>query len=581
MKKLLIGVGVLLLLSLSAEASKKVIKMSVYFETDKHELNDRFINELKHFVQENTKGKDFELLVQGHADHRGDLAYNDALSLRRANTVKNFIGEQGISKNLIELSFYGERNPKNHSKSSQHLSQNRRVDVILNIYEFETLEEIQDALKENSVSSFELDPRQEVLLKANNGSRVYIQPNSFVDQNGNLVNERVTVEISEAIKTEEWVANNLSTKTNGELLESGGMLKISAITESGTRVNIDPNKPILVSIPKRSNGRDQRMEMFTSNAGNIWAPIGERPLNLSGVEMREVPKRRYANLNYPKYKVDQSSAPKRPKRPNQPSEPHVPPEIDVHWNVHWYTIFKQKKVDKNVAEYNNQLEKYYNRLERYKRNHRRYRLAELEYEKKLRKYESDLKLWNAKVKWEREMWYSTPEFKAAKHIHDSTDNVYAMAYRKQIAKWKEERLEKIESLAGKMDDLGLTNNDALNTYVFTMNELSWINVDRFMKYPANQKRDVIIADNDTTRKKVMLVFKDMNSTLQLAKNNNHYYKNELPKNQKIYVFAFKVKDGKPQVFLKPLESEVREVKLNFRPSSFAEIKKILADFDRG
>jgi len=143
MKKLVVGCCALLCFAMNTSASKKVLKTSVFFETAKHELSEEAKMELFQFIKENVKGNDYELLIQGHADKRGDLEYNDALSLRRANKVKEVISSKGIANSLIELSFYGERNPKGRTNSSKHLSQNRRVDVILNIYEFKTIEEIQ------------------------------------------------------------------------------------------------------------------------------------------------------------------------------------------------------------------------------------------------------------------------------------------------------------------------------------------------------------------------------------------------------------------------------------------------------
>ena len=88
----------------NVEASKKVFKTSIFFETDKHELSEEGKAELFQFIKENVKGRDYELLIQGHADKRGDLLYNDALSHRRANQVKELISTKGISPKLIELS---------------------------------------------------------------------------------------------------------------------------------------------------------------------------------------------------------------------------------------------------------------------------------------------------------------------------------------------------------------------------------------------------------------------------------------------------------------------------------------------
>lgn len=581
MKKIWLVCVALVCLFGQLEAGKKVLKTSVYFETDKHELSEVAQLELIQFIKENVKGKDYELLVQGHADKRGDLIYNDALSMRRANKVKKLISTNGISDDLIELSFYGERNPFGKSNSQKHLSQNRRVDVILHIYEFNTIAELQAALKENSVSEFEVNTSTKSILKAKNGSKVIIEPNSFVNKSGNRVNEKVKVTITEAIKLEDWVANNLSTESNGQLLESGGMMKITAQTISGDEVDLDPSKPILVSLPNSANQLDQRMQMFTSSNGANWSAItGNRPLNLSGIEMRPFPKSKHARLKLTPFEVDYSTKPRRPMKIYEPTEPHKPREIDMRWNIHWYTLNKKKKEQKNIADYHKNLDAYYKRMERFQKKDKKYKIAELDHQKDLMTYEEDLKAWFDSVEVIRENWKSLPVNAQAIREFDSLSNLYSIIHQKQIDDWRAERKVKIGEIADKMDDLGITNASALNTYVFTMNTLGWINCDRFINVPQSQKRKIVIADADTTSKKVLLVLKNMNSSMSLTKKGGEYVNNQIPKNEEVMVFSFKVVDGKPQVCLKEIELGEDEIKMDFKPSSFAEIKEILAGFKR-
>jgi len=581
MKKVLLGCVVVVCFIGQLNASKKVLKTSVFFETDKHELSEEGKRELHQFIKENVKGLDYELLVQGHADKRGDLIYNDALSLRRANRVRELITTKGISSKLIELSHYGERNPNGNSNSKNHLSQNRRVDVILHIYEFNSVEEIQAALKENSVSEFEINPELKNLLKGKNGTKVLIEPNSFVDEMGKPISEKVEVVMDEAIKLEDWVANDLSTESNGKLLVSGGMMKISAKTMSGKEVRLDATKPLLVALPNSANQLDDKMEMFTSSTGGNWSAVGNRPLNLSGIEMRPFPKRKHAPLNYTNYTVDYSTKPRRPMMLYKPTEPHKPREMDMRWNVHWYTINKNKKEEKNIAAYHKNLDSYYKRMERFKKSDKKYKTSELNHQKDLMTYEEDLKDWFDSVEVIRENWELLPENVKIYRENDSLNKLYSIIHQKKVDEWKEERRDKIGAMAGKMDDIGITNTSALNTYVFTMNTLGWINCDRFYSVPKDQKREIIVQESDTSSKKVLLVLKNLNSSINLQKWKGKYANSQIPKNEEVMLFSFKVIEGKPHVCLKEIELGNNNVKMDFRPSSFAEIKEILAGFKRG
>lgn len=84
------------------------------------------------------KNKDLAVKINGYADCRGTDAYNNNLSLKRANAVKNYLIENGISKNrILAVRGFGESQPVNQCVDGVECSemehqQNRRsaFDVI-------------------------------------------------------------------------------------------------------------------------------------------------------------------------------------------------------------------------------------------------------------------------------------------------------------------------------------------------------------------------------------------------------------------------------------------------------------------
>jgi outer membrane protein OmpA-like peptidoglycan-associated protein len=52
---------------------------------------------------------DAHLILGGHADHRGSVEYNQALSERRVNSVKNFLVAQGVPEAVIEVKAFGKQ----------------------------------------------------------------------------------------------------------------------------------------------------------------------------------------------------------------------------------------------------------------------------------------------------------------------------------------------------------------------------------------------------------------------------------------------------------------------------------------
>ena len=69
------------------------------------------------------------IIAVGHTDNIGTAEYNQALSMRRANAVKDYLVSKGVEKNRIYTEGKGEKQPVTGDKSSDGRSKNRRVEV--------------------------------------------------------------------------------------------------------------------------------------------------------------------------------------------------------------------------------------------------------------------------------------------------------------------------------------------------------------------------------------------------------------------------------------------------------------------
>ena len=69
------------------------------------------------------------LAVAGHADRSGSDAYNDALSMRRAEAVSSLLQSRGVSASMISLSAFGESEPRVPTADGVRELQNRRVEI--------------------------------------------------------------------------------------------------------------------------------------------------------------------------------------------------------------------------------------------------------------------------------------------------------------------------------------------------------------------------------------------------------------------------------------------------------------------
>lgn len=69
------------------------------------------------------------LTVTGHTDRSGSDAYNDRLSVRRANAVADLLEAGGIARSALEVSGRGESEPKVPTVDGERNPTNRRVEV--------------------------------------------------------------------------------------------------------------------------------------------------------------------------------------------------------------------------------------------------------------------------------------------------------------------------------------------------------------------------------------------------------------------------------------------------------------------
>jgi outer membrane protein OmpA-like peptidoglycan-associated protein len=71
--------------------------------------------------------KDLELIVTGHTDNTGPSSYNQILSKRRAEAVRNYLVAMGISVTRITIEYKGYNEPIDSNATPEGRAKNRRV----------------------------------------------------------------------------------------------------------------------------------------------------------------------------------------------------------------------------------------------------------------------------------------------------------------------------------------------------------------------------------------------------------------------------------------------------------------------
>jgi len=99
----------------------------IHFDFDRYELSPeatQMLDANAEWLKANPKSL---LLIEGHADERGTVAYNLALGERRAKATQNYLAAHGIQSGRVSIVSYGEERPQCSDRTEDCWAKNRRA----------------------------------------------------------------------------------------------------------------------------------------------------------------------------------------------------------------------------------------------------------------------------------------------------------------------------------------------------------------------------------------------------------------------------------------------------------------------
>ena len=110
-------------------AEKVTFAADVLFDFDKAVIKPEGKSKLDD-ISNKVKGVNLEVVIAiGHADSIGSDAYNQRLSVRRAESVKAYLTSKGIAANRVYTEGKGEKQPVADNKTKEGRAKNRRVEI--------------------------------------------------------------------------------------------------------------------------------------------------------------------------------------------------------------------------------------------------------------------------------------------------------------------------------------------------------------------------------------------------------------------------------------------------------------------
>ena len=103
----------------------------VFFDWDRSDLTARARQIVAEAATASTHVQTTRIEVNGYTDLSGTAAYNQKLSVRRAESVESELVRDGVAQSEISIHGYGESNPLVPTAKGVREPQNRRVEIIL------------------------------------------------------------------------------------------------------------------------------------------------------------------------------------------------------------------------------------------------------------------------------------------------------------------------------------------------------------------------------------------------------------------------------------------------------------------
>ena len=104
----------------------------VLFDFDRSTVKPEAAQILDRLVVFMTENKDKSANLAGYTDNVGTDAYNQRLSERRVNSVRDYVVRKGVDSGRVAGQGFGESKPIADNKTAEGRAKNRRVEIKVN-----------------------------------------------------------------------------------------------------------------------------------------------------------------------------------------------------------------------------------------------------------------------------------------------------------------------------------------------------------------------------------------------------------------------------------------------------------------
>jgi hypothetical protein len=420
-----------LVLSTFLFAQAPVSTASIFFETDRSELSVEARQTLDKLAPALLQAPDYQVNIEAFSDDRGTAQHNLRLAADRATAVQNYLAGKGLIADKTAVQNWGERKAESPTETGRQKS--RRVDVMVNSISFKDFETLRDRLSANTEQVLKIQANQEQTVTAAGGTILVVPANAFVFEDGKTPKGEVELLVQEAYDPSDFILHNLTTLSDGHILQTGGMVNITA-RSGGRALQLAEGASLTVSLPNGGNF-DPNMELFyaqpVSNGGVDWKPAGQKfrkTLKPNRVELvidpalgARIAALKVPELSRPTMPAFKDQMPPEPKMPVAPYKPRAPKKPEWAAAQKLFagsgdaTRMSRKELKKAQLYFNDQMIRYTRDSAKYVLLAERYRRNVEGYTKAVIQFQTDHQQWEAELKnrllaimlYQRELWVYT------------------------------------------------------------------------------------------------------------------------------------------------------------------------------
>lgn len=504
---------------------------TIYFDQNEYYLrpaSTKSLDSICSILNDNT----YLISIIGHSDSDGNDNYNLMLSEKRTKTVMAYLLSKSIRKDRLKTEFYGEKKPIAGNYSDKDKQQNRRVEIVI---EHGNSDSELPFVKQTQI--FLISADKDTTLTCAEGTIIKIKANSFVsEKTGKAISGIVKISVKEFYKISDILLSNLSTTSNGQLLETGGMVNINA-TANEDELKLSKGQSLEINFPTKQMQKD--MQLFSGewdSEGHINWIQPYKSQELIFIVVEEMPKFSRGENDITRYLASSLRYPQRAK------ESGIQGIVYVTFVIDEIGAVKNPRVIRGVT-------------------------PELD--------EAALNAIKSMPNW-------TPGRQKGKNVSVQMNlpvrfDLGDKSLGDTTLIWGENSKERFEK---SFSDTTFENASSGNItyYVLNSTQLGWINCDRFINISPITKY-IVKFDQDVD--KVEIIFDRYKSVMNVFPKNGVYTFNNVPMGEKITIIAIKRIDNKPYLAVKQtkISSQV-EQEFDFQPVTMKMLKTEMQKLDR-